>query len=262
MIPELPIPLEAAIRAVKAAGEVILPYFRTSLQIDTKADQTPVTAADRAAEQAIVAILQSQFPDYGFLGEEFGEQVGTTATRWIIDPIDGTSNFIRGIPYFATLLALEEAGEITHGVIYAPAEQALFYAAKGFGAFVNDHEPLAVSAIGELSQAMLVHGGLDILRQSGYWDGFTKLIDATARQRGFGDYFAHTFVFRGQAEVMVEADVKPWDLAPLKIIAEEAGGQLTDFTGQPTIYGGNAVVSNRHVHADVLALLGALPAAS
>ena len=255
-------PLEAAVRAAKAAGEVILPYFRTALQVETKADQTPVTATDRAAEQAIMAILRSQFPDCGFLGEEFGEQAGTTDARWIIDPIDGTSNFIRGIPYFATLLGLEEAGEITHGVIYAPAEQALFYAAKGFGAFMNDHQPLAVSSISELSQAMLVHGGLDILRQSGYWDGFTKLIDATARQRGFGDYFAHTFVLRGQAEVMVEADVKPWDLAPLKIIAEEAGGRFTDFTGQPTIYGGNGIVSNRHVHAEVLTLLGSVSGSS
>lgn len=255
-MPNLPLPLEAAIRAAKAAGEIILPYFRTSLQVETKADQSPVTAADRAAEQAIIATLQSQFPDHGFFGEEYGERAGKTDARWIIDPIDGTKNFIRGIPYFATLLALEEAGDITHGVIYAPVEQTLFYAAKGWGAFTNDHQPLKVSAIDDLSQVMLVHGGLDILRQAGYWEGFTKLIDATARQRGFGDYFAHTFIFRGQAEVMVEADVKPWDLAPLKIIVEEAGGCLTDFTGQPTIYGGNVVVSNRHVHAAVLALLG------
>jgi histidinol-phosphatase len=258
MMPELPLKLEAAVRAARAAGEVILPYFRTALQVETKADQSPVTVVDRAAEQMIVETLQSQFPDYGFLGEEFGEQVGTADARWIIDPIDGTQNFIRGIPYFATLLALEEAGKITHGVIYAPAEQVLFYAATGFGAFTNDHQPLAVSSIDNLSQAMLVHGGLDILRQGGYWDGFIKLIDATARQRGFGDYFAHTFVFRGQAEVMVEADVKPWDLAPLKIIAEEAGGRFTDFTGQPTIYGGNAIVSNRHVHAAVLNLLSSV----
>jgi histidinol-phosphatase len=255
-MPALPTKLEAAIRAAKAAGEVILPYFRTALQVETKADLTPVTAADRAAEQTIVNTLRQQFPGYGFLGEEFGEQEGTTDTRWIIDPIDGTQNFIRGIPYFATLLALEEAGDITHGVIYAPAEQTLFYAARNFGAFTNNHQPLHVSSINDLSQAMLVHGGLDILRQGGYWEGFTKLVDATARQRGFGDYFAHTFVFRGQAEVMVEADVKPWDLAALKIIAEEAGGQFTDFQGQSTIYGGNAIVSNRLVHAAVLDLLG------
>ncbi len=261
-MPVLPMPLEAAIRAVRAAGEVILPYFRTSFQVETKADQSPVTIADRKAEQVIVETLQRQFPDHGFFGEEFGEQAGTADARWIIDPIDGTKNFIRGIPYFATLLALEEAGDITHGVVYAPVEQTLFYAAEGFGAFTNDHQPLSVSSIDELSKSMLVHGGLNLLRREEYWDGFIKLIDATARQRGFGDYFAHTFVLRGQAEVMVEADVKPWDLAPLKIIAEEAGGRFTDFTGQPTIYGGNAIVSNRHVHTAVLDLLGASSDAS
>jgi histidinol-phosphatase len=252
-----PSQLAAAIDAAKAAGEVILSYFRSDLQVDLKADQSPVTAADRTAEQIIVDRLRRQFPEYGFLGEEFGAQQGQTDTRWIIDPIDGTQNFIRGIPYFATLLALEEAGEITLGVVYAPAEQTLFYAARGEGAFSNDRERLAVSPIASLSQAMLVHGGLDILRRGGYWDGLTRLVDATARQRGFGDYFAHTFVCRGQAEVMVEADVKPWDLAPLKIIVEEAGGRFTDFTGTPTIYGGTAVTSNGHVHEAVLDLLGA-----
>jgi histidinol-phosphatase len=133
----------------------------------------------------------------------------------------------------------------------------LFYAAKGEGAFLQDQDRLRVSSIADLAQATLVHGGLDLLRQHGHWEGFTRLVDATARQRGFGDYFAHTFVFRGQAEVMVEADVKPWDLAPLKIIVEEAGGQFTDFTGAPTIYGGNAVVSNGHVHDAVIDLLDA-----
>jgi histidinol-phosphatase len=251
--------LAAAIDAAKAAGEVILSYFRSDLEVETKADQSPVTAADRAGEQTIVERLQRQFPDYGFLGEEFGAQHGRADVRWIIDPIDGTQNFIRGIPYFATLLALEEAGEITLGVVYAPAEQTLFYAAQGEGAFTNDQERLTVSSITRLSQAMLLHGGLDVLRRGGYWDGLTRLVDATARQRGFGDYFAHTFVFRGQAEVMVEADVKPWDLAPLKIIVEEAGGRFSDFTGTPTIYGGTAVVSNRHVHEAVLDLLGTRP---
>lgn len=251
-----PSQLTAAIDAAEAAGEVILSYFRSDLQVDTKADQSPVTAADRAAEQIIVDRLRRQFPEYGFLGEEFGAQPGQIDARWIIDPIDGTQNFIRGIPYFATLLALEEAGEITLGVVYAPAEQTLLYATRGEGAFSNARERLAVSSIATLSQAMLVHGGLDILRHGGYWDGLTRLVDATARQRGFGDYFAYTFVCRGQAEVMVEADVKPWDLAPLKIIVEEAGGRFSDFTGAPTIYGGTAVASNGYVHDAVLDLLG------
>jgi histidinol-phosphatase len=253
MLPQL----EAAIAAAKIAGEIILPYFRTALQVETKADRSPVTAADRAAEQAIVETLRRQFPAYGVLGEEFGEQQGQAAARWIIDPIDGTQNFIRGIPYFATLIALEEAGEITLGVIYAPAQGDLLYAAKGQGAFANDDERLAVSNIADLSQAMLVHTGLDSVLRGGYWEGFCRLVKATQRQRGFGDYFAHTFVCRGQAEVMLETDdVKPWDLAPIKILVEEAGGRFTDFNGIPTIYSGNALVSNGHVHDAVLELLG------
>jgi histidinol-phosphatase len=252
MLPQL----EAAIRAARVAGEVILPYFRTALQVETKADQSPVTAADRAAERAIVDTLRREFPAYGVLGEEFGAQPGQVDSRWIIDPIDGTQNFIRGIPYFGTLIGLEEAGEITVGVVYAPAEDDLLYAARGEGAFANG-ERLAVSTITELAQATLLHGGLALLLQGGYWERFTRLVQATRRQRGFGDYFAHTFVCRGQAEVMLETDVKPWDLAPLKILVEEAGGRFTDFAGVPTIYSGNAVVSNGRVHNAVLELLGA-----
>lgn len=248
--------LDAAIQAAKVAGQVILPYFRsTALQVEIKADQSPVTAADRAAEQAIIATLRQSFPDYGVLGEEFGSQPGRVNARWIIDPIDGTQNFVRGIPYFGTLIALEEAGEITVGVIYAPAEEDLLYAAKGQGAFANEGERLAVSPVAELAQATMVHGGLDLLWRAGYWEEFTQLVQSTKRQRGFGDYFAHTFVCRGQAEVMLETDVKPWDLAPIKVIVEEAGGRFTDFAGMSTIYNGSAVVSNGHVHNAVLALL-------
>jgi histidinol-phosphatase len=252
MLPQL----EAAIAAAKAAGEVILPYFRTALQVEIKADQSPVTAADRAAEHVIVETLRRHFPDYGVLGEEFGAQAGQANARWIIDPIDGTQNFIRGIPYFATLIGLEEAGEITAGVIYAPACADLLYAAKGHGAFANG-ERITVSTITDLSQAMLLHSSLNLLLQGGYWDGLVRLVQATRRQRGFGDYFAHTFVCRGQAEVMLEVDVKPWDLAPLKILVEEAGGRFSDFAGVPTIYSGTVVTSNGHVHDAVLSLLGA-----
>jgi histidinol-phosphatase len=248
--------LETAIAAAKAAGEVILPYFRSDLQVETKADQSPVTAADRAGEQIIIETLQRHYPTYGVLGEEFGEQPGTADARWIIDPIDGTKNFIRGIPYFATLIGLEEAGEITAGVVYAPAIDDLLYAAKGEGAFSN-HRRMSVSSIADLGQAMLVHGGLDLLMEAGIWPGFKRLIQATQRQRGFGDYFAHTFVCRGQAEVMVETDVKAWDLAPIKILIEEAGGRFTDFTGTPTVYGGNAVATNGHLHDAVIEMLGA-----
>ncbi len=259
--------LDVAIAAAKAAGEVILPYFRTALQIETKADQSPVTVADRAGEQVIVEMLRQHFPDHGVLGEEFGAQPGSTDARWIIDPIDGTQNFIRGIPFFGTLLALEQAGEITVGVVHAPAQGDLLYAAKGLGAFADgerlrpaptqSRQRLAVSTITDLAQATLLHGSLDLMLRDGHWAGLTRLVQATRRQRGFGDYFAYTFVCRGQAEVMLETNIKPWDVAPLKILVEEAGGRFSDFTGATTIYSGNAIVSNGHVHDAVLTLLGA-----
>ena len=248
--------LDVAIAAAKAAGEVILPYFRTALQIETKADQSPVTAADRAGEQVIVEMLRQHFPEYSVLGEEFGAQPGRTDARWIIDPIDGTQNFIRGIPFFGTLIALEQAGEITVGVVHAPAQGDLLYAARGLGAFANG-ERLAVSTLTDLAQATLLHGSLDLMMRDGYWEGLARLAQATRRQRGFGDYFAYTFVCRGQAEVMLETNIQPWDVAPLKILVEEAGGRFSDFTGAPTIYSGNAMISNGHVHDAVLALLGA-----
>jgi histidinol-phosphatase len=131
----------------------------------------------------------------------------------------------------------------------------LLYAAKGQGAFANG-ERITVSTITDLSQAMLLHSSLNLLLQGGYWDGLVRLVQTTRRQRGFGDYFAHTFVCRGQAEVMLEVDVKPWDLAPLKILVEEAGGRFSDFAGVPTIYSGTVVTSNGHVHDAVLSLLG------
>lgn len=251
--------LEAAIAAAQAGGAVALRYFRTRLTVDYKADRSPVTQADRECEERIVEVLRDSFPDYGVVGEEFGERLEAgTRAKWIIDPIDGTKNFIRGIPYFATLIGLEEDGEVTAGVIYAPAVDDLIYAQKGAGAFDRDGR-LQVSSVHSMHESMVVFGGLDIFRQVGRWDGFERLVRATGRQRGFGDYFGHTFVARGQAEAMVEVDLKPWDLAAIKIIIEEAGGRFTDFKGVATIYGGDAVASNGLVHDEILRLLRQAP---
>ena len=221
-----------------------------------KADQTPVTQADREAEQAIVARLSAAFPDVGFLGEEFGAQ-GAQGRRWIVDPIDGTKNFIRGIPYWATLIGLEEDGEVTLGVVHAPATGETLWAQRGRGAFANG-EPLRVSGVDRLGEATLLHSSLNYVRRlppGRYWDGFLRLVDLTDRQRGFGDYFAYTFVLRGQAELMLEADLQPWDLAPFAVLFEEAGGRLTDFEGRPTIYSGTVLASNGRLHAEALAAL-------
>jgi len=250
--------VEVAIAAAKAAGDVAMRHFRTQLTVEYKGDRSPVTRADRECEHRIIEVLRDAYPDYGFVGEEFGEPQGANVAaagpRWIIDPIDGTKNFIRGIPYFATLIGLEEDGEITAGVVYAPAVDDLLYAAKGYGAF-DRAGPVHVSAINSLKEGMIVFGGIDIFRQAGHWSGFERLVRASGRQRGFGDYFGHTFVARGQAEAMIEVDVKPWDLAAIKIVIEEAGGRFTDFAGRATIYGGSAIASNGVLHDDILRLL-------
>src|SRR5262249_3307900 len=247
--------LEVAIAAARAAGEVALRYFRTGVQVERKHDHSPVTIADREAEQRAVAVLREAFPQHGILGEEFGEQAGDGA-RWIIDPIDGTKSFIRGIPFFATLVALEEAGEITTGVIYAPAIDDLLYAQKGQGAY-DKHGRLQVSSIATLKHSMLVFGGASALRSHGAWRAYERLVDRSDRQRAYGDFFCYTFVARGQAEAMVDVDLKPWDLAALQIIIEEAGGRFTDFSGRATAFGGSAVASNGRVHDEILKVIQA-----
>jgi histidinol-phosphatase len=249
--------LEVAIAAAKAAGEVALRYFRHNPNVEYKADLSPVTVADRECEQCIVEMLRRAYPDYGVLGEEYGEQSGAGA-RWIVDPIDGTKSFVRGIPFFATLIGLEEEGEITTGVIYAPAMDDLIYAQKGGGAF-DRSGPLRVSSVSRLDASMLVFGGPNILRQAGYWGAYERLVASSKRQRGYGDFFGYTFVARGQSEAMVDFGLQPWDLAALKIVIEEAGGRFTDFAGRSTIYGGSAVASNGLLHDEILTVLAARP---
>jgi histidinol-phosphatase len=246
--------LSAAIDAAKAAGEIALRYFRTNLSVETKADRTPVTRADRECEAKIIETLSARFPEYGFLGEEQGERPGKCNVRWIVDPIDGTKNFIRGIPFFATLIALEEEGEVTTGVMYAPAINDLLYARKGQGAFANG-QPVQVSAVSTLSEAMLIHGGLKDLQVRPCWQPFLRLVEATARQRGFGDALGHSVVICGHAEVALEPEIKPWDVAATKIIVTEAGGRFSDFAGTPSIYTGSAVISNGLVHDTVINML-------
>src|SRR5881397_1692172 len=175
--------LDAAVDAARAAGRIALKYFRGGFEVAKKADDTPVTPADREAEQAIVEILGRAFPDCGVLGEEFGGR-GTKEVRWIVDPIDGTKNFVRGIGIWATLIALEERGEVTVGVIHNPVTAELYTARRGAGAFLNG-ERIRVSDVAEPGRAFFLHAGLGIVRKGGHWDGFARLIDATDRQRGF-----------------------------------------------------------------------------
>ncbi len=245
--------LAVATEAVQRAGAIALKYYTGGFDVTLKPDQTPVTQADREAEQVAVEALRRAYPQWGVLGEEFGAQ-GPTDVRWIIDPIDGTRNFVRHIPVWATLLALEEDGEIVAGVIHNPVSAELYTARRGGGTRKNG-ERIHVSDIGDMWGATLLHAGLRLYKGAGLWDGLGRLVDATERQRGFGDYMGYTLVAEGKAELYVEVDLKPWDLAPCKIVVEEAGGRFTDVAGRPTIYSGNAVVSNGRLHDAALKLL-------
>jgi histidinol-phosphatase len=247
--------LAAAIEAARAAGEIALRYYRGSFEVTMKPDHTPVTQADREAERAITTVLRRAFPDWGVLGEEFGE-AGPAETRWIIDPIDGTKNFVRGIPFWAVLIGLEEQGEVTTGVVFNPVTGDLFTARRGEGAFRNG-ERVRVSDIASMKDATLLHSSLGLLREAGCWDGFVRLVDAAGRTRGFGDYYGYGLLAEGKAEVYLESDLKPWDIAPVKILVEEAGGRLTNFSGRPTIYDGDVLASNGRLHDEALALLAA-----
>jgi len=244
--------LDAMVEAARAGGAAAAAHFRRGVTAQTKADGSPVTAADTEAERIIVERLRRDFRDHGVLGEESGAE-GPTGARFVIDPIDGTRNFVRGIPFWATLLALEEAGEITAGVVYQPLTGDLHTARRGRGAFLNG-ERLAVSPVDGLDRAMLVHPSLTLLRGD-LWDGFVRLVDATGRQRGFGDFLCFTTIAEGRAEMGFGCNVKPWDLAPLRLLVEEAGGRFTDLDGVPTIASDRALASNGRVHDRALALL-------
>jgi len=245
--------LAVAVEAARAAGAVALRYYRGGFDVTLKPDATPVTQADREGEAIIRDVIGRAFPDHGFLGEELGA-AGSREVRWIIDPIDGTKNFVRGIPIWAVLIGFEEHGAVTAGLMLNPVTGDLITARKGAGAFVNGARA-RVSDVEGLREAFFVHGGLGIVRPTPYWDGFVRLLDATGRQRGFGDYYGYALVGEGKADIYAELDLKPWDLAAARIIVEEAGGRFTDFDGRDSIYTGSAVATNGHLHDAVLALL-------
>ncbi len=245
--------LRAMTGAAREAGKLALDYFRRGVEVTFKPDRSPVTRADREAERVIVEILGKAFPEHGFLGEELGGR-GSKERRWIIDPIDGTRNFVRGIPIWAVLIGLEEEGEITAGVMLNPVSGELYTAGKGKGAY-RGRERLRVSDVASLDKATLIHASLNLLRRGGHWESLARLVDATERQRGFGDYMCYTVLAEGKAELVVESDLKPWDVAPVKILVEEAGGRFTDFAGVPTIYSGTALATNGRLHDAALRLI-------
>ncbi len=235
--------LALALALADSADEISLGSFRaTDLVVETKPDRTPVTEADRAVEAAIRSRLAAERPADGILGEEFGT-TGTGTRRWIIDPIDGTRNYSRGIPVWASLIALEENGVVQLGVVSAPALHRRWHAERGGGAWVND-DRIRVSAIRQIEDAVLSFA----LEQP-----IPSLASYAWHARGYGDFWAHMLVAEGAVDGAVDAvGVNVWDLAAIQPIVEEAGGRFSDAAGLRNIGSGTAVSSNGHLHDALL----------
>jgi histidinol-phosphatase len=248
--------VEVAQAACDDADAIARRHFRRDLTIDTKPDRTFVTQADTAIETRIRERLLDAFPDHGLIGEEYGTEAGSASVRWYIDPIDATHNFIRGVPLFGTLLAVERDGELQAAVISAPALDERWWAHRGGGAWARDRgetvpRPIAVSGIATLGDAQLLYGSARDLVASGRAPGFEGLLLDVWRDRGFGDFWGYTLVGEGAAEAMVEVGLQPWDAAAPFILVEEAGGRVTDFEGRRAIDTGTFLASNGQLH-DVL----------
>lgn len=249
--------LPVAIAAVKAAEKIILQHYQSNLAVQTKADMTPVTIADQQAEDIIKQTILEAFPDHTFFGEE-GEKVELEDHKgftWVIDPIDGTKSYIRGIPLFGTLLALLHDGELILGVSNAPVWGELMYAAKGEGAFLNG-ERVSVSDVAAVEDAFLSNGRLKYFEDI---DKISQLL-AVSRQakwaRGMGDFWIYHLIAEGKVDIMMEGSVKFWDIAAAKVIVEEAGGQMTQLDGQPiTFRSTTTLATNGHLHSAVIATM-------
>jgi histidinol-phosphatase len=235
------------------AGRSTLGYFQRELSVDVKADASPVTVADREAEQILRRAIAERFPDHGVQGEELGEDRRGSSHRWILDPIDGTRSFVKGVPLYATLVGLEIDGAMAVGVAYFPGLDEMVAAATGLGCSWNGR-PARVSRVSRLDEALLVYTDVGEIaaERPGAWD---RLRAATRLQRGFADAYGGCMVATGRAELAVDGIMKPWDCAALMPIVKEAGGTFTDWNGQVTISGGNGVSTNGALLEAVLAVL-------
>jgi histidinol-phosphatase len=245
---------DVAVPAAQQAGQLALGYFDRGLTVETKSDQSPVTIADREAESLLRTRLLGAFPNDSFLGEEFGEKPGSSGFRWIIDPIDGTRSFVRGIPLWGTLVGLEYRGEQIAGVVAVPTLGHTYRALRGDGAY-RDERRIRVSDCRELGQAQMFYSSLSWFLKAGCQQMFLDLAVRTHRQRGFGDFYGFVLVAQGSGELMVEQGVHAWDVAAIQPLVEEAGGRFTNWDGGVDIYRPDVLVSNGHLHDETLRIL-------
>jgi histidinol-phosphatase len=247
--------------ACDAADALALGHFRRDLEVMTKPDRSFVTVADQAVERLIRERILAAYPDHGLVGEEYGTEAAAADRRWYIDPIDGTHNFIRGVPLFGTLLALEVEGELQLGVVSAPALRERWYARRGGGAWAvgaagnEGPRPIHVSGISALADAQVLYGSAHDIETSPHAPGFAGLLGEVWRDRGFGDFWGYALLAEGAAEAVVEVDLSAWDMAAPLVLVEEAGGRVTDFNGRRLIDSGTLLATNGLLHEAILARL-------
>lgn len=258
--------LEVALAACDEADAISLASFRRAIRVEAKPDASFVTEADTAVERAIRERITSRFPDHGLVGEEYGTSESGSGRRWIIDPIDGTHNYMRGVPIYATLIALEIDGRLAVGAVSAPALQRRWFSWDGGGAWAVETMPggwdrdsaqhLSVSAVDRLEEASVVYSSFASIEASGWAPGFRPLLGKVWRDRGLGDFYGYMLVAEGAAEVMVEAELKLWDLAGPRAVMEHAGARVTDIEGGQDLPAHGVLATNGRLHQAILGELG------
>lgn len=247
--------LEFAIETAYQAGRLTLGYFRTDLAVDFKQDDTPITHADWEAEKLIRARIESRYPSHAILGEEFGEYQSRGAEmRWLIDPIDGTKSFVRGVPLYAVLIALEIAGRIEVGVVYFPALDEMVYAGSDLGCFLNGRQ-VRVRETSSLDRAVVSFTDPGSFGKYDRLTAWERISAVTYYRVGWSDAYGYALVATGRIEIMLDPIMAPWDAGPLPVILREAGGYFGDWAGNETIYGGEGLATTQQLLPEVLRLI-------
>ncbi len=258
--------MAAALDFARQAGDITLGYFGGSgFAVERKQDGSEVTTADREAELCLRGLIGGAFPEDGILGEEFDEKPSASGWRWVLDPIDGTASFVRGVPLYGTLVACEYAQKTHVGVIQMPALGETVYASEGGGAWHSrspGDEPreARVSRVEEVSSAMMCTTSFDYFEQVQAESAMTVLLDRFGSTRGWSDCYAHVLCATGRVDAVVEPVLHPWDIAPMQVIYPEAGGCMSDWRGREGAYHPTGVASNSLLHRELLALLAPIAA--
>lgn len=243
--------LSAARQAAQRAADIIRGYYRQGIDVEIKPDRSPVTQADREAEQAIRDVLMAACPDYGFSGEEFGDVDADADNVWLVDPLDGTKSFVRGYPFVSTQIGLWRAGQLHLGVSSAPLFDEIAAAERGCGAQLNRRD-LRVSAVDRVEDATVSTGNIGSLALSQAWPAFGQLVSEVNRIRGYGDFYHYHLLAAGRIDAVVESDVNILDIAALVVVVEEAGGRFTDLRGQPVTRDTRTVLATNGLLHDTL----------